>query len=81
MGLTLDTDGYRIQAVPVNRNTFIGTATNEPCSNKVVHAEADGLLTFHFETGNKAITAIAGSDFAASEDCTGVTSIASVIIS
>lgn len=74
-------NGMAIQVFPISSNTFIGVPTNQECAGKVVHLNAEGAITFHFETGDKVLPIQpAGMDFIAEKDCTGVTSTVSVLI-
>ena len=79
--LTIDNNNRDIQALPIHQETFIGVPTNQECSNKVVHATEDGDITFIFNGDDKVVSAVAGDDFAASKECTGITATITVIIS
>ena len=74
-------NGEELQAVEINSNTLIGVMVQKGGAGSQVHALEDGDITFHFPSGDKPITAQAGSDFVAGPGCTGITSTASVIIS
>ena len=82
MALGTDTRNITVQAFPTNQGTFIGTATNQHCADKVVHVAEDGDLTLHFDAGDIVYTEItAPFDTQAASNCTGATSTATVYIS
>lgn len=79
--LNQDANSNIVQAFPIHSATFIGVATNEPCSKKIVHMAGYGDITFHFTTGDIVFTGVTeGADFSVAEDCTGVTSNTTVWI-
>ena len=44
-----------------------------------VHATDNGDITFHFKTGDKTVSAMAGSDWVAGPGCTGITASAVIL--
>jgi len=73
--------GETIQAVEINGSTFIGTASNLSAAGAVIHASANGTITFHFANiADKVVNVLAGSDWVAGTDCTGVTSSAEIVM-
>ena len=78
--MNFDSKNRIIQAFPITANTFQGTPTDQACANRVVHVADGGDLTFHYASGDVAITAGVGQDFSVDSDCTGVSSAVAVII-
>ena len=78
-------DGYSIQAFPIHKETFKGTATDLDCGNySVVHALADVRITFKFNDTSKMdldIDMVEHMDFGITEDVKSITSTASVLVS
>ena len=71
-----------IQAFPIEANTFGGVATDlDVTSFNIVHAVADGTITFAFPSGAIAVPVIAGNDLAIGVGCLTITSDASVLVS
>ena len=72
-----------IQAFPVERETQVGTLTDFDVTNyEVVHANADGTITFDFGDSNvKTINVKEGMDLAIGTGCKTVSSTAEVMIS
>jgi len=76
-----DRQGNTIQAFPVSKSTFIGTAADTSCASSIVHFTAAGTCTFKFDDGTtKAVAGAAGFDVITSSDCVTVTSTAAVMI-
>ena len=76
-----DSKGNIIQAMPIDKNSFVGIAAAEPIRGGLVHLGADGDVTAHFTTGDVVLTGLkAGQELAIDREATGVTSTAAVII-
>ncbi len=73
--------GEELQAVEINSSSIIGVITDEGGMGSQIHATADGDITFIFPSGDKIVSATAGSDWVAGPGCTGITSTAEVILS
>ena len=72
-----------VQAFPIQANTYIGTASSVSAIGfKIVHAQADGDITFNFGGGvSKVVAVLNGADLALGNDCVSVTSTASILMS
>ena len=71
-----------IQAFPITESTFIGVASAYTGSAKILHAAADGTITFNFANGSSiSVDVIAGQDLAVDRDTDSITSTATVWIS
>ena len=76
------TNTQLIQAFPIQANTFVGTATDLNMNGyKIVHASADGDLTFTFTSGDITISVVNGMDIAVSNACISMTSSMEVWVS
>ena len=75
-----DTTNNPVPAFPITAGTYQGTPTNVPCASKIVHVADGGDVTFHYASGDVAITASLGQDFSVDGNCTGITSAVAVII-
>lgn len=73
------------QAIPITINTFIGVATDKSVIGyRLVVSEAAGTITFHMPAGTDNIVATpeaGGIAYEVDDNCTGVTSTASIIMS
>ena len=72
--------GAEVQAMPIESDTFIGIASNHKPIGGTIQVVDGCNLTFHFPTGDKIITAEAGSNFQAGLACTGITSSGEIIL-
>ena len=73
-----------IQAFPIHAGTYNGTASSLMIEGRynVVHASADGTLTFTFPGSNSIVIDVKeGQDFAIAPGCISLTSSANVIVS
>ena len=73
---------YTSSLLPVTKDSFIGVPTAEVARNySIVHANADGDITFLYPSGNKIQPALQGQAFDIPTDCTGITATISVTMS
>ena len=72
--------GETLQAVEIAASTIIGAITNQGTAGSQIHASESGSITFHFPSGDKVISASAGSDWVAGPGCTGITSGSAVVL-
>ena len=82
-GITMKTlTSEAIQAFPIERETQIGVLVDfDPTNYEVIHAMADGTITFEFGSDSKSINVKEGMDFAIGSGCTAITSTGEVLIS
>ena len=72
-----------VQAFPIRANTYNGTANAfTPKGHNIIHAVADGDITFDMGTeGTVTIAVLAGQDLAFGKEVQAITSTAAVWIS
>ena len=75
-----DVTNNSVQAFPMTAGLWSGVPDNISCALKIVHVTDGGDVTFHYASGDVAVTAGAGMDFAIDSQCTGITSSVPVII-
>ena len=79
--IILDENRKDIQAFPIHSGTFVGIASNEVASRKIVHAIEDGSLEIIFPNNTVGVALLTGMEISIAADATGVTSTANVMIS
>jgi hypothetical protein len=69
-----------VQAFPIGKNLFVGTASDEPCANRsVLHAAADTTVTFTFrDMATVSLSLPAGMDLGLTRDVAYVSSDAEI---
>ena len=73
--MTIKDGGCIIQAFPVGPHTYVGTPNAfDPSGYQLIHAVADGDITFDFGTaGSVTMTVTTGQDIAIHESCVAIT--------
>ena len=70
-----------VQAFPITERTFVGVANDYANGGTVLHAAADGTITFNFANKSIAIDVVAGQDVSLDPDIETITSTGTVWIS